>query len=123
MTTTPPDEPQEPSPPPAPPPPPSPQPPLTPPAGGGAAYPPRSKTTNGLAIASLACSIGGFVVCGIGYILGLVFGYIARNQIDQSGGTQEGRGLAVAGIIIGWVGVGIIVLVLVIAIVVAAASG
>jgi uncharacterized protein DUF4190 len=59
--------------------------------------------TNGLAIASLVLGIvwlGGF-----GSILALVFGYIGKGQIDGSGGTQSGRGLAVAGIVLGWIGV------------------
>jgi hypothetical protein len=120
MATTPPDDPsQGPTPPPQPPP----TPPPTPPAGSGSGYySPPTSTTNGLAIASLVSSIAGFVLCGIGYILGLVFGYIAKNQIDQSGGTQQGRGMAIAGIIIGWVGIGIVVLVIVIAIIASAAS-
>jgi hypothetical protein len=85
-------------------------------------YSPPTSTTNGLAIASLVSSIAGWVICGIGFILGIVFGYIAKNQIDQSGGTQQGRGLAVAGIIIGWVGIGLGVLVLLIVIIASAAS-
>lgn len=115
MATTPPDDSSEgPKPPPEPPP--------VPPASSGSGYYARpTSTTNGLAIASLACSIGGFF-CGIGFILGIVFGYIAKNQIDQSGGAQQGRGLAVAGLIIGWVGVGLAVLVGVIAIIASAAS-
>lgn len=43
----------------------------------------------------------------LGTILGLIFGYSARNQIAQSRGTQGGEGLAKAGIIIGWVTLGI----------------
>jgi uncharacterized membrane protein len=68
--------------------------------------------TNGLAIGALVASIAGFL-CGIGLIIGLVLGYIAKNQIDQSGGTQEGRGLAVAAIVIGWIGVAITVIVVI----------
>jgi Domain of unknown function (DUF4190) len=122
MATTPPDDQsQGPIPPPSPPPPP--QPPPTPPAAGGSGYySPPTSTTNGLAIASLVSSIAGWVICGIGFILGIVFGSIAKNQIDQSGGTQQGRGLAVAGIIIGWVGIGLGVLVLLIVIIASAAS-
>ena len=41
----------------------------------------------------------------VGSILALVFGYVSRNQIDKSHGTQSGRGMAVAGIVLGWVGV------------------
>jgi Domain of unknown function (DUF4190) len=124
VSTTPPDEPsQQPPPPPPPPPPPSqPQPPATPPASGGAYYSQPTSSTNGLAIASLVSSIAGFVICGLGFIVGVVLGYIARNQIDQSGGAQEGRGMAVAGIIIGWVGIGLFFLGIVIVIIVAAAT-
>jgi hypothetical protein len=101
-----------------------PSPPPPPPAPGqpgGYGYQSTPKT-NGLAIASLACSIGGFLVCGIGFILGVVFGYMAKNQIDQSGGTQQGRGMAIAGIIVGWIGIAIAVVALVVVIVIAAAT-
>jgi hypothetical protein len=39
---------------------------------------------------------------GIGSVLALVFGYQARNQIHASGGRETGRGMAVAGIVLGW---------------------
>jgi hypothetical protein len=118
MTTTPPDEPsQQPTPPPTPPPQPA-----TPPAsGGGGYYTQPTSTTNGLAIASLVSSIAGFF-CGVGYIVGIVLGFIAMNQIDRSGGTQQGRGLALAGVIIGFVCIGIGLLVLIIVVIAGAAS-
>lgn len=65
-------------------------------------------TTNGFAIASLVLGI--VWAMGVGSILALVFGYIGKGQIDQSGGTQTGRGMAIAGIVLGWVGVGFILL-------------
>lgn len=71
-----------------------------PPPGSG--YPQQTPGTNGLAIASLVCSLLGWL-CGIGPILGLVFGFIALNQIKQTG--QGGRGMALAGIIIGAVAI------------------
>ena len=40
-------------------------------------------------------------------VLALVFGYQAREQIDESGGRLGGRSSAVAGIVLGWVGVGL----------------
>jgi hypothetical protein len=58
--------------------------------------------TNGFAVASLVLGI--VWAMWIGSILALVFGYIAKNQIDRSGGRQTGRGMAVAGIVLGWVG-------------------
>ena len=51
-----------------------------------------------MAIASLVSSLLGWL-CVIGPVLGLIFGFISLNQIKQSG--QSGRGLAIAGIIIG----------------------
>lgn len=69
---------------------------------------------NGLAIASMVLGI--LWIYGIGAVLALIFGYQARTQIDASGGTQTGRGMATAGIVLGWIGVGgIIILILAVA--------
>src|SRR5262249_41698271 len=57
--------------------------------------------TNTYAIASLVLGIVNML---IGSILALVFGYRAIREIDESQGTQTGRGLAVAGVVLGWVG-------------------
>ena len=67
--------------------------------GYGYGYPvvPRN---NGLAVASLVCSI--VTIFGLGSVLGIVFGFVARHQIRESGGTQRGDGLALAGIIVGF---------------------
>ena len=59
--------------------------------------------TNGLAVASLVLGI--VWLWWIGSILALVFGYPARAQIRRSHGQQSGEGLAIAGIVLGWVGV------------------
>ena len=69
------------------------------------------QTTNGLAIASMVLGI--IWIYWLGSILALVLGYIAKKQIDQSQGRQGGRSMAVAGIVLGWIGVGILALVLV----------
>jgi Domain of unknown function (DUF4190) len=71
-----------------------------------AAAPPKS--TNGLAIASMVLGI--LWVYWIGSILALIFGYVAKGQIDAAGGTQGGRGMAIAGIVLGWVGIGVLML-------------
>jgi Domain of unknown function (DUF4190) len=69
----------------------------------------KGTSTNGLAITSLILSIIGlplYFCYGFGIIFGiaaLIFGYIARSQIKQSGNQQGGDGLAKAGIIIGWI--------------------
>ena len=75
-------------------------------------------TTNGFAIAAMVLGIVGFVVCGVGAVLALVFGYKARREIDESGGRQKGRGMAVAGIVLGWVWVGLLVVIVLIAVLV-----
>ena len=62
--------------------------------------------TNGLAIASLILSILGFS------IVGAILGHVALSQIKR---TQEaGSGLAIAGIILGWVSFAGFLLVLII---------
>ena len=75
--------------------------------------------TNGFATASLVCGIVGIAACGVLSILAIVFGHIARSQIRASGGRQGGAGLALAGLILGY----IVVVVVAVAIVVAVAAG
>ena len=71
--------------------------------------------TNGLAIASLVCGIAAFLILGIvGGALALIFGYIGRRQIDESGGAQTGRGMATAGIVLGWISIALFVIVILI---------
>jgi hypothetical protein len=82
--------------------------PMGPPPGQpyGQSYSPAMGTmlqgpkTNGMAIASLICSLAG-ILCGVTAILGVIFGFVARGQIKRSQGMQTGGGLALAGIIIG----------------------
>jgi hypothetical protein len=78
-------------------------------------YAPVPKT-NGLAVAAMVCSFF-FWLYGIGAILGIVFGFIARSQIKRSDGTQQGNGMALAGIIIGFVGIAIGIVLLIVVIV------
>lgn len=70
-----------------------------------------SPPNSGLAIGSLIASILGLTALPtIGSIVGLILGYMARRQIEESMGRMGGEGMAKAGIIIGWVGVGLTVL-------------
>lgn len=103
-------------------PPPGYQPPPPPGYGYGYGYQsaPLQQRTNGFSIASLVLGI--VWIYWIGSVLALVFGYIAKNQIDQSNGTQSGRGMAIAGIVLGWIGVATLVLVIFLAAVGAASS-
>ena len=75
--------------------------------------------TSGMAIASMVLGI--LWLYWIGSILALVFGYVAKRQIRDSGGTLGGGGMATAGIVLGWIGVAVLAVGIVVAI--AAASG
>ncbi|WP_396882481.1 DUF4190 domain-containing protein [Mycobacterium sp. SMC-4] len=57
--------------------------------------------TNGMAIAALVCAL-------VLAPLGIVFGHIALSQIKRTG--EDGRGLAIAGLVIGYIFTGIVVL-------------
>jgi hypothetical protein len=59
--------------------------------------------TNGLAIASLACGLAQFVFGPLATIPAIVFGHMARNKIRRTG--EQGAGLALAGLILGWAAV------------------
>jgi hypothetical protein len=59
--------------------------------------------TNGFAVASLVCGLAQFGVGPVATILAIVFGYVARGQIRRTG--QQGAGLALAGLILGWAAV------------------
>jgi len=67
---------------------------------------------NGLAIASLACAITQFAFGPLATIPAIVCGHLARSQIQRTG--EQGAGLALAGLILGWGAVilGIVVIVL-----------
>ena len=60
----------------------------------GAAY---SAKTNTLAIVSLITSIVGLS------LIGIITGHISMSQIKKTG--EQGRGLAIAGLVIGYVGI------------------
>jgi Domain of unknown function (DUF4190) len=120
VTTVPPDDggtqpPTPPPPPPAQPPSSGPTPPPAPPPSSqqpaGYSYQTGPKT-NGLAIAALVLGIAGlvFYICGVASILALVFGYMAKGQIDRAPEAQGGRGMAIAGIIMGWIGIALVVI-------------
>jgi hypothetical protein len=94
-------------------PPPPPAPPAPYPVQYGAGYPPVA-TTNGLAVASL---ISGFFWLGwFGSFLAVIFGHIALGQIKASGGRQQGDGFAIAGLVLGYLGLATLLLVVLVAV-------
>jgi hypothetical protein len=92
------------------------------PGGAPAAPPPLAPPaarTNSLAITSLICGIAQFMFGPLATITAVVCGHIARSQIRRTG--EQGAGMALAGLILGWVGIGLTVLVLIAAVLIAAA--
>ncbi len=88
------------------------------PGGFGLAFPQVTPQTSGLSVGALVC---GIVTCLLGVLAccwwpfavlpslvgvgALVLGRFGINQVAQSGGAVVGRGLAIAGMVIGGVGV------------------
>jgi hypothetical protein len=85
---------------------------------------------NGFAVASMVLGIVSYPMCIFWYlgavtaILAIVFGFLARSRIS-SGQTSVGSGMALAGLILGfvWFGLILIMLAFVLVFVVAAGSG
>jgi Domain of unknown function (DUF4190) len=79
------------------------QPPQPPPYGAPPGYSrygyPRPTSTNGFAIAALACSLALSWLFGVGGLLGIIFGIIGIRQCRAN--NERGYGLAVAGLVIG----------------------
>ena len=78
------------------------------PMGGTMMYQPVS--TSGMAVASLVLGIISITLFPIlPSVLAVIFGHAARSSIRQSQGRLVGDGLAVAGLVLGYLGVGILV--------------
>lgn len=81
---------------------------------------PAVARTNSCAIASLACGLGQFAVGPLATIPAIVLGHMARNQIRRTG--EQGAGLALAGLVLGWGAVIVGIVVVIVAGLVAAAG-
>jgi hypothetical protein len=84
-------------------------------ASDGKWYPPQplaapgAPATNRLAVASLVASI---LLLGVGSIIAIILGHVALSQIKDSNGKEGGRGMAIAGLTIGYIGVAFVILML-----------
>jgi uncharacterized membrane protein len=84
------------------------------PGGGMALFAePVPARTNPLAVAALACGVAEFFTGGLTAIPAIVLGHMARSQIRRTG--ENGSGLALTGLILGWLA--IIMFVLVVAVI------
>lgn len=85
-----------------------------PPAGDG--YPAPPAETSGKATASLISGIAAYVIAPfVGAIVAIVLGHIGLSEIKKSAGRLKGHGLAVAGLVLGYVQVASIPFILIIA--------
>lgn len=89
-------------------PPPAPEPGPPPPPPGAFAAPGTGPVarTNGFAVASLV--LGVLFCLVVTAVLAVIFGNVALGRIDESNGTEKGRGLAIAGIVLGWIGIALL---------------
>ncbi len=87
----------------------------TPGYGYGGPAGPRPET-NGMAVASFVLSL--VWIAGLGSLLAIIFALVARKSIRDARGSQSGDGFAIAGLVIGilglLVGAGLIVLLIVV---------
>lgn len=87
--------------------------PVSAPQPAASAYPPATYAyaprTNSLAVASLVSGILSWLLCPfLGAVLAVIFGHVARGQIKNTG--EGGGGMAMAGLILGYVNLGLTVL-------------
>ncbi|MDH3021428.1 DUF4190 domain-containing protein [Gordonia alkanivorans] len=79
---------------------------------GGYGYGAPQTSTNGKAIGALICGIVALVMLAACFplalplgIAGVVLGFMARREVEQSAGNQTGTGMGLAGIITGGLGI------------------
>ncbi len=76
-------------------------------SGGASPTQPNSS----MAVVSLIAGVLGLTLFPvIGSIVALITGSMAKKEIAQSAGSLGGEGLAKAGIVMGWIGIGLTVL-------------
>jgi hypothetical protein len=78
------------------------------------------RPTNGLAVTSLVCGVAQFVVV-LTFIPAIVCGHIARAQVRRTG--EAGGGMALAGLILGYIGGALLIGLVLLLVSVAAKSG
>ena len=87
-------------------------------------YPPQQTArpdTNSMAVAALVCGIAELFTMGLTAIPAIVLGHAARRQVRRTG--QRGDGMALAGLILGWTGIGLIAVLIAGLVLVASHSG
>lgn len=79
--------------------------------GGGAALlpvPAGPPKTNSMAVASMICGFSEFFTFGLTSIPAVILGHVSRGQIRETG--EAGAGMAMTGLVLGWLAIGLWVL-------------
>lgn len=76
--------------------------------------------TNGMAIAALVCGVAQVFLWFLAAIPAIVLGHMARKQIRQTG--EQGDGMALAGMILGYIGLALTVLFVIIIVILGVAA-
>jgi hypothetical protein len=69
--------------------------------------PAQQQRTNGFAVTALVLGLTAFCTAVTG-ILAVIFGNVALGKIARSDGRETGRGMAIAGIVLGWVSIAVL---------------
>lgn len=73
------------------------------------------RQTSSLAVASLVSGILGWTLLPfVGALVAIITGHMARSEIRAANGQLDGDGLAVAGLVLGWVAMALILVAIVI---------
>ena len=79
------------------------------------AIPGAPKKDSGLAIASLVCGIAAwFIFPVVSAIAAVITGHLAKKEIRASNGTMGGDGMALAGLLMGYIQLGLFVLAIIV---------
>ena len=77
----------------------------------GGYYPVVATPTSGLAIGALICGIAEIFTLGFAAIPAVILGHLARQNIRRTG--ERGDGMAIAGLVLGYLGIGIWTLIII----------
>ena len=78
----------------------------------GGYYPVVATPTSGLAIGALICGIAEIFTLGFAAIPAVILGHLARSNIRRTG--ERGDGMAIAGLVLGYLGIGIWTLIIIV---------
>lgn len=76
-----------------------------------------ARSTSGLAVTSLVTGILGWLMFPVlASLVAVITGHMARSEIRRSAGSIDGDGMALAGLILGWINLGLVAAVILFAI-------